>query len=210
MGTEMKRCVIIAASPEADLSFIAESVSHDDYVICADAGYKAAFKAGVTPDAVIGDFDSSDIPESGDITVLPVEKDHTDTMGAALLGIKRGYKNFLILNALGGRLDHTLNNLYTLLFIDRLGAGAVIESKTEKIMLLKKGEHKFSGLKGLTLSVFPFGGDRVVLSYKGLKYPLRNYTLTSDNPIASSNIAQSDDVRITVHDGTALIVINKE
>ena len=43
------RCVVIAAAPNPEISFIRQSIKTDDFVICADAGYEAAFKAGIEP-----------------------------------------------------------------------------------------------------------------------------------------------------------------
>ena len=52
------RCVIIAGSPDTNSDFLSEVIKPDDYVICADRGCNFAKQAGITPNLVVGDFDS--------------------------------------------------------------------------------------------------------------------------------------------------------
>ena len=49
------RCFIIGAG---DFFGFVQRPSAGDYVIAADAGYKYCLREGVTPDLVVGDFDS--------------------------------------------------------------------------------------------------------------------------------------------------------
>ena len=53
---------------------------------------------------------------------LPVEKDDTDTLAAIRAGLEQGCGLFSIYGGTGGkRLDHTLANLQSLLFLRRRG-----------------------------------------------------------------------------------------
>ena len=60
---ERKRCVIVAAGTISDLDILKKSIFYDDYIIAADAGYIKLKSAGIEPHLIVGDFDSSDIPE---------------------------------------------------------------------------------------------------------------------------------------------------
>ena len=87
-------------------------------------GYLACRQAGVVPDLLLGDFDSMDQPEDFDrVRRMPVEKDDTDTMLAVKTGLEQGCGEFYLYGGTGGkRLDHTLANLQTLLYLRRRGA----------------------------------------------------------------------------------------
>ena len=60
----MSRCVIICASPYNQPEFIKNSISPNDYIICADGGFDTALKAGITPHLIIGDFDSLEVVDN--------------------------------------------------------------------------------------------------------------------------------------------------
>ena len=67
----------------------------DDFIIAADGGWLACRKAGITPDLLLGDFDSlSTQPDFPNILRVPVEKDDTDTMLAVKTGLERGETEF--------------------------------------------------------------------------------------------------------------------
>lgn len=51
--------MIIGASPIEDDAVFREFPPENYYVICADAGYETAERYGITPDLVVGDFDSA-------------------------------------------------------------------------------------------------------------------------------------------------------
>ncbi len=206
------KCLIIAGSPEFDAELIKEQSNGADLIICADRGYSHAKKSGVTPDIVIGDFDSCEDEISGSFEVvrLNTDKDFTDTLVCADKAIERGCDEIIILSATGGRLDHTLANLYLLSYISDKCEKALIVSKKERIELLSSGKNAFSGLNGLTFSLFPFGCDSVTLSVKGAEYELEGYRLKSSLPVGVSNVFSSDYCEIEVSGGSALIIINYE
>ena len=84
----------------------------------ADAGYTQVRRQGLKPDLVVGDFDSlGSVPEGEKIVRHPVMKDDTDMMYSLKECLGRGYRNFLILGATGGRLDHTVANLCALYYL---------------------------------------------------------------------------------------------
>ena len=128
----MKKCVIFAARPvEPELRPWCEGAS---LVIAADAGWRWARALGVEPDILLGDYDSdrppADVP-AGRIDRLPAEKDDTDTHYAARRALEEGCGQVVILGGLGGRLDHTLANMNTLLYLAGHGAEAVLAGKPE-------------------------------------------------------------------------------
>ena len=204
------RCVIIAGSPECNTDFITSTVNNDDFVICADKGYLYARNAGIYPDVVVGDFDSFDGKISVDCEIVPLNphKDDTDTMHSIDIALSRGYKDFLILCGIGGRFDHTFSNVSALQYISEKGGKGLLLSDKEMIEYLPVGEYLFSGYNNKTFSLFPFGCDNVCVSYEGAEYPLDNYCLRSSVSMGVSNEFLSDEAKIKIHKGNAILIIN--
>ena len=59
-----RRCVIIGSSPETDIDVIRKHLREGDFIACADGGYVYAEQLGIKPDMIIGDFDSSERPDT--------------------------------------------------------------------------------------------------------------------------------------------------
>lgn len=203
-------CVIIAGSPETDSNFIKSIVKDDDYIICADRGYVFAKNAGITPDVVVGDFDSysDSIPSNCEIVALNPIKDDTDTVHSIDIALERGYRDITVIGAIGGRTDHTFANISALEYLHSKGARGVLLSEKERIEFLSKSEYSYSGYKGKTFSLFPFGCDKVCVSYSGVKYPLDKYFIKSHIPLGISNVFLYDDCKINIYDGNAILIIN--
>lgn len=209
---DTKKCMIIAAAPIIDESVFEEFNPENYYVICADGGYKTAVKYGITPDYTVGDFDSLKTPPTpvnGNVRKLPKEKDLTDTMYAALIGLKMGYKHFVMLGcASGDRLDHTLANYNVMLYLVRKGCSVVMADEFSKTFLLNGSRLRVREQKNSLVSVFPFGSNMCQLTYHGLKYPLEAKELMmGDTLMGVSNEIVTDDAEIIVHSGFALIII---
>ncbi len=123
----MKRCVLIGGAPISDYNFIRRHLKEEDHYIFCDSGLKHAGPLGITPNLIVGDFDSHENPRLDvETIVLPCEKDDTDTVFAVKEAIKRGFCEFLLIGVVGKRLDHTLGNVSLLLMLDSLGKKATI------------------------------------------------------------------------------------
>lgn len=204
------RCVIISGSPETNPDFIKQAVKPDDYVLCADRGYEFASLAGVEPNLIVGDFDSykEKISASCEIVKLNPRKDDTDTIHSIDLAFEKGFTDFLLLGALGGRTDHTFANITALLYIADKGGRGVLLSEKERIELLNKGKYFYEKYCGKTFSLFPFGCESVCVSYRGVEYPLERYNLKSSVPLGISNVFTSEQSEIKIYDGNAILIIN--
>ena len=211
MAAEKQKCMIIGASPILDGRVFQEFDPKDYFVICADGGYETALKLGLVPDLVVGDFDSAQKrpPASLRTLVLPVEKDVTDTMFAALKGLAKGLRDFVLLGCLGGpRFDHSLASIETLLYLRDHGAWGFLADERTKVLLLREEKLRITKLKGATVSVFPYGCPTCTVSYTGLQYPLTRGSLTVGGLLMGvSNSIVSDDAEIKVHSGTALVAV---
>ncbi|HCA05431.1 MAG TPA: thiamine diphosphokinase [Ruminococcaceae bacterium] len=203
------RCVIIAASPDADINFIKSAVSPDDFVICADRGYHYAKLAGIKPDLIIGDFDSYSgiLPQDVEIMRLNVRKDDSDAFVCARQALKRGFNEIAVLGGMGGRLDHSYANLCLLEYLAGKGVRASLISQDEKIFLLQKGAYFFDGYDGKTFSLFPFGCSSARASVQNAEYPVNGFVFESKKSTGLSNIFR-DGCKISVSSGKLLLIIN--
>lgn len=200
----MKTCYIVGAGDVFDAKIKAEE---DDFIICADGGYKYKNIFGRECDLVVGDFDSlGRVPEVKEKIVAPTEKDETDMMLAVMSGYDRGYRNFVILGALGGeRYDHSLANIQLLSFIASKGARGTLIHNDNIFVAFKNGEITLEDkLKGY-VSVFSLCDESRGVTIENLKYNLNDATLRSDMPIGVSNEFLGKKSRIEVKNGTLLM-----
>ncbi|HEX2985545.1 MAG TPA: thiamine diphosphokinase [Caproiciproducens sp.] len=213
MGHEVKQCVIIGSSPCVTETEFLDIDRKNFYVVCADGGYDTALRFHVKPDLIVGDFDSLTVPLPDDIETirLKIEKDDTDIMAAVRIALERGYRRFLLLGALGGRLDHSFANFCILQYLAEQNCSAVISGMGSRVYFLnsdsKNNRLELNGLEGKTVSVFPFGVPVCTVTYEGLKYRLVQYPLTSNFPLGVSNLAISEKASVLVHDGSALVMV---
>jgi len=206
-----KICVIIGSAPVA-AGELREMDRKNRFVVCADGGYDAAMQSGVIPDLLIGDFDSirSELPKDVETIRLKVEKDDTDTFAAVKEGMRRGYRRFELYGVLGGeRMDHSFASLCVLQYLASQGCKAVILDGSRRVFLMDGGRLTLSGMKGRTVSVFPFGCSTCEVTYSGLKYPLEEAVLESSIPLGASNRILEETAQITVSSGDALVFVEK-
>ncbi len=177
-----------------------------DLVVAADAGYAALVRQGVKPDLVVGDFDSlGEVPAGETIVRHPVMKDDTDTLLAVRLGLERGYRDFRLYGALGGRLDHTLANIQTLQYLAARNARGVIVGDV-CLAVVRNGALRFRADARGTVSVFCLGAPARGVFLEGLLYPLTDYTMTPDFPIGVSNEFTGAPSSVRVGDGCLVAV----
>ena len=208
MGEKKMRCVIISGSPDTNVEEIKSLCTSDDFIVCADSGYSFAKKAGLTPNLIIGDFDSlkEELPQSTEVVKLNTHKDDTDTEHCVMECIRRGYKDFLLLGSIGGRTDHTFANIATLAFLSEYNYNGIARNNGEEIRILKEGSYEMNNKKGLIFSVFPYGCESVNVTYKGAEYMLNNKTLTYNVSRGISNVFVDDEAEITINRGRAILL----
>ena len=203
MGT----CVIFCA---AGFDRLAEEIQDGDLVIAADGGLKHTEKLGLTPDVILGDFDSLGfMPEGAE--VFPVEKDDTDAMLAVRCGLDRGCRRFVLYGGLDGdRLDHTLANFQTLQYLADHDAVGYLAGTSYLVTVVKNGSISFPAGKEGTVSVFCMGKDAEGVTLEGLYYPLENGTLSAGFPLGVSNHFTEKQASITVRTGSLLVLWDKK
>lgn len=202
IGNDKKICSIICGAPTKGLKkkFV------EGFVIAADRGLDVALEAGITPDLVVGDFDSakSAVPEGVECVKVSPVKDDTDAMLAADFALKYGCTELRFFCALGGRTDHTVANIQMLYHFKIRGINGALFGDDTILFLMSNESRQIPKFEGY-LSVFSYEKNAVVTE-KGVKYPITNHPLTNDMPIGVSNEIVDDQAEITVHSGTALVL----
>ena len=203
----MGACVIFCAGEFSGLQI---PIQEDDYVIAADGGLAYLQAMDISPHETLGDFDSLGYtPENA--TVFPEEKDDTDAMLAVRRGLCLGYREFFLYGGLDGpRLDHTVANLQTLEFLSRQGAAGWLVGTTHIATVIRGERLTFSPQMNGIVSVFCMGEDARGVEISGLKYELRDATLTAGFPLGVSNRFLGKESSIAVREGSLLVIFQRE
>ncbi len=202
----MSNCVIISGGSafKNDFNYIKE----DDFVICADSGYKYALKHNIKVNLIVGDFDSfkGEIPTNIETVKLNKIKDDTDSFHATLEGIKRGYKNFIFIGALGKREEHTFANISILIYLKNRGFAGLLVKNRKKFVVLKNEKMVFSKKNKGFFSVFSLSEKSKNVSIKNLKYTVENITLDNEFALGIDNEYIGLSPEVEVKNGILLVV----
>lgn len=212
----MKQCLLFTGGPLSDCDQISLKGwdSPDIFTIACDAGLSTAAHYGVVPKIAVGDFDSfsGGVPSATRVVRAPAHKDETDTMLGLMTAVEHGCADFLLVGALGGRLDHTIGNLQLLSWLCEQGFRAHIRANRADAWMVKNGSLTLlrDRLEGRYISVFAWGGVCKGVTLEGLEYPLFNYEMVPSYPIGVSNRFAQSQARISVREGTLLVLSVQE
>ncbi len=183
----MVRCVIIGGAEIKDYTNIKKSFRPDDFYIFCDSGLFHEKPLGVSPNLIIGDFDSHEKPESECETIsLPRAKDDTDTFFAAKEALRRGFSDFLLCGVCGGRLDHTLGNISILLMLHSKGANAVLIDDFSEMEIVDSTP-KYIDASYPYFSVINIDGTASGITIENALFPLENADISPDYQYGISN-----------------------
>jgi thiamine pyrophosphokinase len=207
------RACILTGGTLGIISRVSARLPRMDYVICADDGLSHAGALGLTPDRVVGDFDSVDPAllaryENGSTVFqeYPARKDETDTQIAGDMLLTMGAGEIWIVAGAGTRLDHSYANLMLLFRMAEKGADAYLINQYNLIMPLLD-EIEIRGEPGQVVSFLPFGGEAVVDTAAGLSYPLDGLRLSMTEPIGISNVMTATKAHIRIKKGRLLCMM---
>ena len=160
---------------------------------------------GVPPDLVVGDFDSlGRRPSHPNVIQLPSAKDDTDMVYALREGLDRGFRRFVLLGGVGGRLEHTLANLQALSWLTTQGARGVLAGEGTVATVLRDETMTFpAGLTGFW-SAFCLSGTAEGVTLRNLKFELTDHTISADFPLGVSNEFLEQPAQVSVRRGALL------
>lgn len=202
----MKRCIIFGALPVEKLTV---QPTPDDLIIAADNGYAVAQSLGITPDITVGDFDSlGSVPDADNLIKLDVRKNDTDLDHAVTVALEKGCDDFVIYGAVGGKLDHTLGNIAVAERIALAGAKSLFIGGDSSFTVIRSASFELPARESGRLSVFSLSEVSRGVEISGLAYEVTDFELSRTVTRGVSNAFIGKPSRISVSDGTLLIVFD--
>jgi thiamine pyrophosphokinase len=189
-------------------------VAGAEMVIAADGGAFALERWGITPNLVVGDFDSLGLERAAalgargaTVVPFPMEKAESDLELAMRYALESGADDIVILGAFGGRLDHALAN--TMLLADPAYRGwhvRAVQGATQ-VRALHDGERvTLDGPIGSVVTLLPVGGDAQGVSTEGLRYALAGDTLRFGHSRGLSNEIISSPASVALGTGVLFVI----
>jgi len=175
-----------------------------------DPAIRKDYEVTCRPDLIVGDFDSHVRPDDSEaeIITLPREKDDTDSVHAVKEAVKRGYDEYLIIGAVGNRLDHSLVNVYALLYLYEFGYKAkIVDDYSEMKIVGSRKSEKISPWFSY-FSLVTICGPAKGVTITGAKYNLDNGDISPSYQYATSNeVAEgSPEACVSVKEGYLLLI----
>ena len=202
----MSKCYIIAGG---EFDGFYEQIKEDDLVIAADKCYEYSKNEGLKADFIVGDFDSTSLPESENVIKLSPIKDDTDTKSAMKIAQDKGYKEIIIYGGLGGRESHTISNIRNALEFKKMGIDVRLKAKNKELIIIE--DELFQKFEDdYYVSIFALSEVSKGLTIKGLYYELDNYDMELSDSLGVSNETCGRDFSIKIKDGYLLIIFEKK
>ena len=142
-------CLIVAAGTIDNYTTHREMLAQLPQPSCiysADGGLRHLAPLGLTPDLLLGDFDSIDSElfkshklRGVKIERYPPDKDFTDTELAVARATVDGYKHILIFGAFGARIDHTYANIQLMYKYALIGINIVLADSYGMMRIIVSG-----------------------------------------------------------------------
>lgn len=186
-----------------------------DMIMAADSGMDFLYRNHLTPDIIVGDFDSVDhdaldfFREDKRIEFCRLDpvKDDTDTEYAIRDALSRGITQLTILGGTGSRLDHVLGN------ISLLGIGLeenveieLVDEHNRVRMIDKPLSIRRDEQFGRFVSLIPYTGNVEHVTLTGFKYTLDDYTMGGFNSLGVSNEIKAEVAHIEFSSGILLVI----
>lgn len=186
-------------------------------IIAGDSGLMWAYRLGIVPDQMLGDFDSV----SGSVLEYfldkkiphkeyPARKDYTDSelaLSVALDQAGPGDK-VVILGGLGGRLDHTLSNIFLLLRGEKENVDVLLCDGFNEVQLIRgPSVTHWDPMPSIKyFSLIPFEGPARGVTLEGFSYPLDKGCLLPGYTLGNSNEVLEGGGTVTLEEGSLLVV----
>jgi thiamine pyrophosphokinase len=179
------------------------------------------------PDCILGDFDSvedpfywgisalfseideNNLPYTGNfgITIIPAkDQNYTDLEKGIIYCDAAGASSILIVQATGGRMDHTLGNLEVLKKYHRPERDLIIITEKEQIFYLCNSDIVVEGGLGEHCAIL--GYPQALMTTSGLAYNGSEYLLQLGIQESICNTIASPEATISIQ-GEALVILPK-
>jgi thiamine pyrophosphokinase len=208
----ISRAIIFANGTLPDPDSARRLIRDTDLLLAADGGTRHAIAMGLIPSLVIGDLDSiteeerRKLKEAGvQFLQFPRDKNETDLELALNHAIELGYREIIIVGALGDRLDQTLGNLSLLTNLHLSTLNLKLDNGVEQAFFCRD-QAWVEGRVGDLVSLIPWGGEVTGVRTQGLRWPLSDETLFPDKTRGISNELLGEAAQVNIESGLLLIV----
>jgi len=208
----MSRAVIFVNGHIPELELVRRLIKPGDTFLAADGGTRHVLALDLTPSIIIGDLDSlaPDVrlstEQSGTRLIQhPRDKNETDFELALQYAVEAGYREILVVGALGDRLDQTLGNLALLTNPRLLTFDVRLDDGVEEAFFTR-GSCRVQGAASDIVSLLPWGGEVTGVTTNGLRWPLRGETLYPYKTRGISNELLGEMASISLKSGLLLVV----
>jgi len=176
-------------------------------LVAVDGGLIFCDQANLEPDLILGDLDSAPpfllekyqhVPQ-----VKTPDQNKSDLEKAIEYLFSFPIKQLTVCGALGKRIDHTLTNICLLC---RYPGKIKFESEEQQCFALLKS-CELTCQVGQTLSLIPISSQVTGITTNGLKWELKDETLSKDF-VGISNVCLQEKIRITIEEGDLLVTLN--
>ena len=209
---------LIISGGELNSNFLKNFIKNNNInnVIAVDSGLELLDKNEISPNYIIGDFDSinknilSKYDNIAKVIKLNPEKDFSDTHMALKLAIELKSDSIYILGAMGKRIDHALANIHILKEALKNNIECKILDENNEIELITIGEKKLRNIEYKYVSLIPLTTKVEGVTLTGFKYPLNNATLEIGHSIGISNELIAKEATINLKLGILILIKSKD
>lgn len=208
--------VVVAGGAAPPAAWAFTRLGQARWVFAADSGLRLCRECGRMPDQLVGDLDSLEVEEWEGLDFplgvhrYPCEKDESD-LHLCLRHLAQHWKGRVeILAALGGRLDHCLFNLCSVLFLaGELGLEARIVDPDTEVRLLEPPGLELEGYAGFHCSLLPLSSQLGGVHLQGFQYGLKGEDLLRRQTRGLSNRVEGERAQIVLENGEGLVILTR-
>jgi thiamine pyrophosphokinase len=205
------KTVILAGGDLAIRPNIKVVLSEAKFIVAADSGLHHAVTLGVSPDVIVGDFDSVRPEVLGLFSEVPKKtyskhKDLLDLEIALGVVLEQGAQSISVIGALGGRFDQSLAALFIAARFKREGIDISLHGQQDVYFLRGPESQRYALPVGQRFSVLSLS-DRTLVSLVNAAYPLNEFGLEYGVGLGVSNEVKSSPLTVNVHEGLLAVVL---
>lgn len=211
------KIAIVTGGLIEDLSWLKAQLSRYERLLAVDRGLEAIEALGLTPDLIIGDFDSyrgdqaieARYPKTQILTFSSV-KDWTDTELALQKAVElcssiEGEAVIDLYGAFGNRMDHTYANLMLLGSLEQKSPRIRALDPDNEVERLFPGTYKVARKDGFNVSVLSLD-ETAEVTLRGFEYDGEKLILRRAGTLGVSNRLKGNEGFVTLHSGIVFLM----
>lgn len=177
-------------------------------IVALDGAADQLQECDIQPHIIIGDFDSIETPpapqKNREIEIVhSPNQNFTDLEKAIRHCDEKGARSITIVNALGGRMDHTLWNMRLLRRYYKSSRSLTVIADDQQLSYHKDETIQLNGIPGKNCGIF--AAPKATVTSKGLTYDMDDYELQYGHQESVANTIKDTEVTLEIH-GEVIIV----